>query len=119
QLLPSDRRRRARSSRPSSNRSASAPSALPPQPAADRTVIGLVRIPHSGGLYMRLTMLPVALCCAATLAFAATTMQTGQAGLKSAGALAVGPDGILFVGDSTGGAIFALDVNDTAAAKSS
>ena len=50
--------------------------------------------------------------------FGATSMQTGKAGLKSAGALAIGPDGVLFVGDSMGGAIFALDVKDTGTAKS-
>src|SRR5262249_18335712 len=70
-------------------------------------------------LYMRLSILPVAVCCAASLAFGATPMQTGKASLKSAGALAVGPDGILFVGDSVGAAIYALDVNDTATAKAS
>jgi len=57
-------------------------------------------------------------CCAAAIAFGASTMQTGKAGLKSAGALAIGPDGILFVGDSTSGSIFALDVNDRATGKS-
>lgn len=67
---------------------------------------------------MRLSILPVAVCCAASLAFGATPMQTGKASLKSAGALAIGPDGVLFVGDSAGAAIFALDVNDTGAAKS-
>ena len=61
---------------------------------------------------MRLTMLPVAVCCAAFLAFGASTMQTGKASLKSAGALAIGPDGVLFVGDSAGATIYALDVND-------
>jgi hypothetical protein len=64
-----------------------------------------------------LSRLAAGVCCAAALAFGASTMQTGKAGLKSAGALAIGPDGILFVGDSAGGAIFALDVNDKATAK--
>jgi hypothetical protein len=32
--------------------------------------------------------------------------------MKSAGSLAFGPDGVLFVGDSTGAAIFALDTGD-------
>ena len=63
-----------------------------------------------------LSRLAAGACCAAALAFGASTMQTGKAGLKSAGALAIGPDGILF-GDSAGGAIFALDVNDKATAK--
>jgi hypothetical protein len=64
------------------------------------------------------TRFAACLCCAGVLAFGATTMQTGKPGLKSAGALAIGPDGVLFVGDSAGGAIFALDVNDHATAKS-
>ena len=34
------------------------------------------------------------------------------------GRLAIGPDGILFVGDSAGAAIYALDVNDRTAASS-
>jgi hypothetical protein len=41
-------------------------------------------------------------------------MPAGKVELKSAGALAIGPDGILFVGDSVGGKIFALDVDDAA-----
>ena len=68
---------------------------------------------------MRLSILPVAVCCAASLAFGATPMQTGKAALKSAGALAIGPDGVLFVGDSVGSAIYALDVNDTGSARGS
>jgi hypothetical protein len=44
----------------------------------------------------------------ATLAFSADTVL-----LKSAGALAFGPGGILFVGDSLGGAVFAIDTSDT------
>lgn len=61
------------------------------------------------------------LCCAAVLAFGASTgsMQTGKAQLKSAGPLAFGPDGILFVGDSSAAAIVALDVNDHTPARSS
>src|SRR6476659_1059612 len=69
--------------------------------------------------FSALSRLAATTCCAAVFAFGATTMQTGKAGLKSAGALAVGPDGVLFVGDSTGAAIYALDVNDRATAKSS
>ena len=63
-----------------------------------------------------LSRLALGTCCAAAIAFGASTMQTGKAALKSAGAMAVGPDGVLFVGDSIGGAIYALDVNDKAAA---
>src|SRR4051794_19735682 len=65
-----------------------------------------------------LSRLAACTCCAAIFAFGATTMQTGKASLKSAGALAIGPDGVLFVGDSAGASIYALDVNDKAAAKS-
>jgi hypothetical protein len=44
-----------------------------------------------------------------TFAFSAT----GRVELKSAGALAFGPQGILFIGDSIGGAVFAVDTRDT------
>src|SRR6476659_10867641 len=43
---------------------------------------------------------------------AAAVLTAGKADLKSAGALTFGPDGVLFVGDSIGGAIVALDTND-------
>jgi hypothetical protein len=66
-----------------------------------------------------LSRLALGTCCAAAIAFGASTVETGKAALKSAGALAIGPDGVLFVGDSIGGAIYSLDVNDKAAAKSS
>jgi hypothetical protein len=53
--------------------------------------------------------------CAAALSMAAgINMPAGKVELKSAGALAMGPDGILFVGDSVGGKIVALDVDDAA-----
>src|SRR5262245_37610127 len=41
-------------------------------------------------------------------------LKAGKVELKSAGALAFGPEGILFVGDSVGGAIYALDTADRA-----
>lgn len=41
-------------------------------------------------------------------------MSYGAPDLKSAGSLAFGPDGVLFVADSQNGAIFALDVKETA-----
>ncbi len=63
--------------------------------------------------------LAAASCCAAALSFAAgINMPAGKVELKSAGALAMGPEGILFVGDSVGGAIVALDVDDRTPAKS-
>ena len=39
-------------------------------------------------------------------------LSAGKVDLKSAGALAFGPDGILFVGDSVGGAVVAIDTGD-------
>jgi hypothetical protein len=48
---------------------------------------------------------------------AAAVLTPGKADLKSAGALAFGPDGVLFVGDSIGGAVVALDTNDRTAVK--
>jgi hypothetical protein len=56
------------------------------------------------------------LFCAATLSFAAG-MQAGKVDLKSAGALAMGPDGIVFVGDSLGAKLVALDVDDRTPSK--
>jgi hypothetical protein len=43
---------------------------------------------------------------------AAAVLTPGKADLKSAGPLAFGPDGVLFVGDSLAGAVVALDTND-------
>jgi hypothetical protein len=40
------------------------------------------------------------------------SLKTGKLQLKSAGALAFGPAGVLFVGDSLGGAVAAIDTND-------
>jgi hypothetical protein len=41
------------------------------------------------------------------------SLKTGTPDLKSAGPLAFGPDGVLFVGDPQGAAIFAFDTGDT------
>ena len=62
----------------------------------------------------------VVLCCAA-LAFAANPagMITGKAELKSAGPMAFGSDGILFVGDSAAAAVVALDTGDRTPVRSS
>jgi hypothetical protein len=63
--------------------------------------------------------LAAAASCAAVLTFAAAVnMPAGKVNLKSAGALAIGPDGILFVGDSVGASIVALDVEDRTPSKS-
>lgn len=48
---------------------------------------------------------------------AAAALTMGKADLKSAGTLAFGPDGVLFVGDSVGGAVYALDTSDKTPAR--
>lgn len=57
------------------------------------------------------------LCVTAAVALAANTagLQSGKAALRSAGPMAFGPDGVLFVGDSLGASIYALDTGDKAA----
>jgi len=62
-----------------------------------------------------LIRLAVGLCLTAALAFCATpaSLTAGKVDLKSAGPLAFGPDGVLFVGDSIGAAVVALDTQDT------
>jgi hypothetical protein len=44
-------------------------------------------------------------------------LKPGKLSLKSAGALAFGPEGVLFVGDSLGGSVSAIDTNDRTAPK--
>ncbi len=51
------------------------------------------------------------------MTIASAAMVAGKAELKSAGALAIGPSGVLLVGDSTGAAIYALEVNDRPSGK--
>ena len=48
----------------------------------------------------------------------AASLTAGKVQLKSAGALAFGPDGVLFVGDSTGSSIAEIDTNDHTAGSS-
>lgn len=43
--------------------------------------------------------------------------KTGKPDLKSAGALAFGPEGVLFVGDAQGAALFAIGIDPASAAK--
>jgi len=64
--------------------------------------------------------LAVASILTAAVAFCASsaTMTMGKAELKSAGQLAFGPDGILFVGDSMAAAIIAIDTGDRTPARS-
>jgi hypothetical protein len=62
------------------------------------------------------------LCCAVALAISITAARkpaslfasftTGKAPLMSAGPITFGPDGILFVGDSVGGQVLAIDTGD-------
>jgi hypothetical protein len=68
-----------------------------------------------------MTTFRITICAVLALALLSSTgvavqrpdsLQAGKADLKSAGALTFGPDGILFVGDSIGGMIFALDTQD-------
>ena len=49
---------------------------------------------------------------------ATASLTPGKAQLSSAGPPAFGPDGVLFVGDSVGGAIMALDTKDRTAPSS-
>jgi len=69
-----------------------------------------------------------ALCLTAALAISVTAarrpaspladLPSGKVQLMSAGALAFGPDGILFVGDSVGGTVVAIDTGDRQASAS-
>jgi hypothetical protein len=60
-------------------------------------------------------ILLASLCALAVAAPATTGMNTGKADVKSAGPLAFGPNGILFIGDSLGAQIVAIDTGDTKA----
>jgi hypothetical protein len=64
--------------------------------------------------------LAAVVCCSASLALAANTVgfKAGKVELKSAGALAFAPDGVLLIGDSMGGNVFALDTGDRTKAAS-
>jgi hypothetical protein len=56
-------------------------------------------------------LLPV-LCLVAAVSFAAEGSKSGKVTLKSAGPLAFGPAGVLFVGDSSQAAVVAIDTGD-------
>lgn len=69
---------------------------------------------------MRTTFrLSAGLICTAIMAFCAanSNLQPGKAELKSAGSMSFGPNGILFVGDTAGASIWALDVQDSKPSK--
>jgi hypothetical protein len=74
----------------------------------------LTRVALAGGATIALVFAAQAL---RTPASAVALMATGSAGLKSAGAMTFAPDGVLLVGDSTGGAIAALDIDDRTPAR--
>ena len=59
--------------------------------------------------FLTLGFLSLASCLCASAAFADHGMKQGKADIQQAGALAFGPEGVLFVGDSMGAAVFALD----------
>jgi hypothetical protein len=74
----------------------------------------------------RIALTSAALALAALVIAAADTPRSanltagltpGKVQLKSAGALAFGPGGVLFVGDSLGGSVFEIDTNDHTSAR--
>lgn len=71
---------------------------------------------------LRTTLFHVLLCCllavGASSALADHGLKKGTPDIRQAGSLAFGPDGILFVGDSVGAAIFAIDTGDNTGATS-
>ena len=67
--------------------------------------------------FERLFVLTLSAAGALAAANLTTGMQAGKAELKSAGPLAFGPAGILFVGDPIGAQIFAFDTGDSKAGK--
>src|SRR5262249_8910256 len=89
-----------------------------PEPITVAAPLGLryhfLQIQSQEGFVRLLQVLALSFCAAALSIAAGINMPAGKVELKSAGALAMGPDGILFVGDSVGGNIAALDVDDPA-----
>ena len=73
-------------------------------------------------LFRRAALAAVAVSGVAIIAIAdspvnlTASLKPGKLQLKSAGALAFGPDGVLFIGDSLGGSVTAIDTGDRAAA---
>jgi len=61
--------------------------------------------------------LVMALAAAAAVTDPSQSLKAGKAALASAGPLAFGPDGILFVGDTAGATLWALDTKDRSAGK--
>ena len=65
-----------------------------------------------GAFLLALLALAFAVADTTTPANLTASLTAGKVQLKSAGALAFGPEGILFVGDSIGGTVAELDTND-------
>lgn len=65
---------------------------------------------------MRTKLLVAALLVSSAAAGRADDLKPGTPDIKSATALAFGPKGLLFVGDSAGAAVFAIDTGDTKSA---
>src|SRR5437868_4623220 len=63
----------------------------------------------------RLLMLTLSVSALVLAAPAPTGMTMGKVDVKSAGPLAFGPDGVLFIGDSLGAKVVAIDTGDTKA----
>jgi hypothetical protein len=86
-------------------------------------------MPSAGGKMRRVKLIGIvtALCLAVAMAIGVTTarkpasplssLTAAKVQLMSAGPLAFGPDGILFVGDSIGGQVVAIDTRDRTPAR--
>jgi hypothetical protein len=61
-----------------------------------------------------LTLLSLALLVSAVQADLTDSLKKGTPELKSIGPITFGPDGVVFVGDPAGGAVFAIDTGDRA-----
>jgi len=74
-------------------------------------------------LFRRTALAALAISAVAIIAIAdvptnlTANLKAGKLQLKSAGALTFGPDGVLFIGDSLGGSVAAIDTNDRTAPK--
>src|SRR5580700_2236096 len=65
-----------------------------------------------GALLLTLLALAFAVADTTTPANLTASLTAGKIQLKSAGALAFGPEGVLFVGDSIGGTVAEIDTGD-------
>src|SRR5262245_61613580 len=61
---------------------------------------------------MKLRLILIAAAATVALGADSNGLVSGKADLKSAGSLAFNSDGVLFVGDSAGAAVWALETND-------